>query len=307
MEEVKLTCLTATYNRRMELRRLYDSLINQPNYRFRWLIIDDGSTDGTIDFVMTIQKESPFQIEYYYKKNSGKQETINYAVKKIKTEYIFEVDSDDEIEYGAIDNILEIWENLDKEKYKITWEIVGLTVISASGEINGDKFYKGINYYPKILKRFRNNFIKGDKKSCIKTKILKEFPFPSYNDTKYIPESIVWHTISRKYDSVYVNQIFQRVTYNSEGSLMKQINNSKKSIEIWNSFYHYSVYVINEWFDEILYNYSVIFSIIDFSRCVIMSNRVFFESLHEVKGYHKKLLVILGYPIAWIYTKLFYR
>ena len=50
MNENKLiTVLTPTYNRANLLPNLYNSLIAQEENNFNWLIIDDGSTDGTID------------------------------------------------------------------------------------------------------------------------------------------------------------------------------------------------------------------------------------------------------------------
>ena len=42
-----ITVFTPTYNRAKLLRRVYDSLVRQTNQRFKWLVIDDGSTDDT--------------------------------------------------------------------------------------------------------------------------------------------------------------------------------------------------------------------------------------------------------------------
>ena len=47
----KLTIFTPTYNRAHTLSRLFDSLVNQTNYEFEWLIVDDGSTDDTEEIV----------------------------------------------------------------------------------------------------------------------------------------------------------------------------------------------------------------------------------------------------------------
>ena len=42
-----VTILTPTYNRKELLSKLYESLQLQKDKDFEWLIIDDGSTDGT--------------------------------------------------------------------------------------------------------------------------------------------------------------------------------------------------------------------------------------------------------------------
>ncbi len=49
--EYGLTVLTPSYNRASLLPRLYSSLNNQTVQDFQWLIIEDGSTDGTEDVV----------------------------------------------------------------------------------------------------------------------------------------------------------------------------------------------------------------------------------------------------------------
>ena len=48
---MRLTVFTPTYNRRELLVRAYKSLARQTVRDFEWLIVDDGSTDGTDDEV----------------------------------------------------------------------------------------------------------------------------------------------------------------------------------------------------------------------------------------------------------------
>ncbi|WP_322874770.1 glycosyltransferase family 2 protein, partial [Aeromonas veronii] len=46
-----ITIMTPTYNRAYVLPRLYDSLCQQTRRDFEWLVIDDGSTDGTAELI----------------------------------------------------------------------------------------------------------------------------------------------------------------------------------------------------------------------------------------------------------------
>ena len=48
-----LSIFTPTYNRRNKLEQLYRSLKNQIDDECEWIIVDDGSTDGTIDIIMS--------------------------------------------------------------------------------------------------------------------------------------------------------------------------------------------------------------------------------------------------------------
>ena len=51
MKKNRITVFTPTFNRKDKLKRLYFHLCNQTNLNFVWLIIDDGSTDHTKEFV----------------------------------------------------------------------------------------------------------------------------------------------------------------------------------------------------------------------------------------------------------------
>lgn len=66
-----LTIYTPTYNRKHLLPRLYESLKNQTNLDFRWLIIDDGSEDDTRSLVSDFINKGDIDIEYHYKENGG--------------------------------------------------------------------------------------------------------------------------------------------------------------------------------------------------------------------------------------------
>lgn len=60
-----LTVFTPTYNRAHTLSRTYQSLCRQECKDFVWLVVDDGSTDGTADLVRSWQQEANgFEIRY---------------------------------------------------------------------------------------------------------------------------------------------------------------------------------------------------------------------------------------------------
>ena len=61
-----VTVFTPTYNRKHILPQLYKSLQNQTCKLFEWLIVDDGSIDGTEEMVNNwINTEDQFPIRYY--------------------------------------------------------------------------------------------------------------------------------------------------------------------------------------------------------------------------------------------------
>ena len=107
---MKLSILTATYNRGELLKELYKSIIRNliPELELEWIIIDDGSTDNTKDIVNNFIKRNKFEIKYYYQENSGKMVSINKACEMATGELIVDCDSDD---YFANESFKEIYKN----------------------------------------------------------------------------------------------------------------------------------------------------------------------------------------------------
>ena len=60
---MKFTIFTPTYNRKELLEKLYESLKKQTYKDFEWLIIDDGSLDGTENSVRQFLEEKILNIK----------------------------------------------------------------------------------------------------------------------------------------------------------------------------------------------------------------------------------------------------
>ena len=71
MAGVALTVFTPTWNRAHTLPRLYHSLCVQTSRDFEWMVIDDGSTDGTEDLVAGWIAEAAIPVRYIRKENGG--------------------------------------------------------------------------------------------------------------------------------------------------------------------------------------------------------------------------------------------
>ena len=160
-----LTIFTPTFNRKHTLVRTYESLCRQSKDDFDWLIIDDGSSDGTREWVeslgekisasgarfdwmgrliegedenhFTIRTEK-FIIEYIYKPNGGLYTGYNVAYVTIQSELCVCIDSDDYMPNDAVERILTIWKARPKEREYCG--IVGLDYNVVDGKPIGGKF-----------------------------------------------------------------------------------------------------------------------------------------------------------------------
>ena len=89
---MKISVIIPTFNRRKTLRRAIESVRNQSLSPFEILIIDDGSNDGTKEWV----KESFQDIKYIYQNNQGVSSARNKGIKYAYGDWIAFLDSDDE-------------------------------------------------------------------------------------------------------------------------------------------------------------------------------------------------------------------
>lgn len=197
-----LTVITPTYNRGNLLENCYNSLKNQVDLNFEWLIIDDGSTDNTKDVVDKFISENIVPIRYIYKKNGGKHTALNIGFKEAKGELSLILDSDDTLTKDAVRSIWEVW-----DKSKNINDISSIVFLRRykNGEIIGDNFKEDMKVTNHIDIAF-NNRVRGDKCEVYVTDILKQYQYPIFENEKFMSESVVWTQIGRKYRLICVNK-----------------------------------------------------------------------------------------------------
>ena len=111
---MKLSILTATYNRADYLEKLYKSIlknIEKSNLKAEWIIINDGSTDNTEEVMEKFVLENKIEIKYLFQENSGKMSAINRGMEEVTGELVVDCDSDD---FFAINAFKVIEQNASK-------------------------------------------------------------------------------------------------------------------------------------------------------------------------------------------------
>lgn len=208
-----ITVLTPTFNRG-GLQSLWDSLQKQTVKEFEWLVVDDGSTDGTKNLITQLQEKSDFPIRYIYKNNGGKHTALNVGIQTICSELTFIVDSDDCVTDDAVESILKI-----HKKYRSQNNICGYAFLRVfpDGKVNGKKFDVDEKIGSYIDVRVNGDDTGADKAEVFKTHCLKEFSFPEYPNEKFLGEDLVWVRMARKYEMVHINKAIYVGNYLEDG------------------------------------------------------------------------------------------
>lgn len=221
-----ITILTPSYNRGGALDNLFKSLQKQTSKDFEWLLIDDGSTDDTKNIVTEMQQNADFPVRYIYKVNGGKHTALNVGVQQIASELTFIVDSDDTLVPNAIETIFEYHEKYGKQD-----KLCGYSFLRQypNGEINGKPFVPDEKVGTFIDCRINANDTHADKAEVFFTKCLREYPFPEYNNEKFLGEDIVWIRMALKYQMVHINKAIYVGTYLDDGLTKNRRMNNIKS------------------------------------------------------------------------------
>ena len=91
-----LSIITPVYNTASYLPDCFESILSQSFQDFELLLVDDGSTDGSGD-VCDIYAQRDSRIRVFHKENGGVSSARNLALDNAKGEWVYFVDSDDEL------------------------------------------------------------------------------------------------------------------------------------------------------------------------------------------------------------------
>ena len=198
---MKISVLTATYNREKLLPKLFESL--KKNYEtfqdFEWIIMDDGSNDNTKKEVKKWIKEVNFKIDYHYQENEGKQKEINDAMQYVTGDAIIEVDSDDYLLDNALKTIAEDFIALDND------EIYGIIYKRKLGKKNTDT-KKELNNKVVTLFDIHNKYgYDFDMAIVFKTEVRKKYYFDVCKNEKFVTVARLYY----KLDQFYKGMVFK--------------------------------------------------------------------------------------------------
>lgn len=243
-----ITVFTPTYNRAYILTQLYNSLLNQEQENFEWLIVDDGSTDNTEELVKKFQNENKINIRYVKQKNSGKYKAINRALDLALGKLFMIVDSDDYLTPNAISLVKKYYEQIKNDKSFAG--VVGLRgknfIEPHTGYYNEKKSknkYYDLKFIDATYIDYRYKYkISGDRAEVCITEKIKKYKFPEKTNEKFMNEGYIWNKMGN--DGLkfrYFNDIIYITEYLSDGLSQNMKNIKLNSPE--NATIEYNEYI----------------------------------------------------------------
>ena len=97
MDNIKVSVIVPVYNSGEYIGSTLDSIINQDFNSFELIVIDDGSTDNSLEIIKEKLSKSTISYEIFHQENAGVSNARNKGIEIARGDYLVFVDSDDYI------------------------------------------------------------------------------------------------------------------------------------------------------------------------------------------------------------------
>lgn len=229
-----VTVFTPLYNRKDLLPRLYESLTRQTCRSFEWLIVDDGSSDGSYELAKELAaQEDRFSVRVIKApRNGGKHRAVNIGTPLAKGFLFFIVDSDDALTPDAIEKVL-TWEKSIRDEQSFAG--LGFLKADLSGKIVGTTFQTQTCDCTTLERPAHG--ITGDKAEVFYTDVIRRYPYPEFEGEKYVTPAVVWDQIAHAGLKIrWINEIIYLCEYQAEGLTAnwdRNLANNPQGYAIW--------------------------------------------------------------------------
>ena len=165
MRTLKISIITASYNSVKTIEETILSVLNQNYKNFEYIIIDGGSTDGTVDI---IKKYSDRLTYWVSEPDNGMYDALAKGFKRITGDICAYINADDYYQKYAFEVLNEVFQN-----DKIHW-------VTGINTIYNDKSQKESTFW--------------------RSELLKTVDFVKLRQCKYAGDYYLWNCFAKKYN-----------------------------------------------------------------------------------------------------------
>ena len=171
-KNLTLSIVTACYNSTKFIYRLHDSLCRQGYKNFEWIIVDDCSTDNTVEILKSLSSPGYGGIKVYkLPQNSGGGVAFGFGVEKCQGEICMIIDHDDELIDSALSIAIDEWKLVEERP-----EIAGLfyrRLDPLISQVIGEELRPGTEFSMSWQANIKPSITDGF--SAVKTEIAKHY------------------------------------------------------------------------------------------------------------------------------------
>lgn len=191
---MKVSIIVPVYNSAKYLRKCLDSLVNQTYSNIEIILVNDGSSDNSLDIIKEYQKKYS-NILVFSITNHGQGYARNLGLRKASGDYIMFVDSDDYVSTNIVAKLVDSISDSD------------VSVCDMYEVVNGNEIYY-VNYH--CFENDQINFMlsnPGPVAKLYSKRVLKDVSFMEnvyYEDLAFTPKvSLNIHKVSYVQEALY--------------------------------------------------------------------------------------------------------
>ena len=180
-KQPKVSIIIPVYNTKKFLSKCLDSVVNQTLEDTEIIIVDDKSTDGSIDIIIEYAKRYPNINVICLAKNSGVAIARNIGLQNATGKYISFVDGDDYLDLDMLEKMYEACEDTNSPVARVNRKLVvnGINVSFLSRAVNISEY--------EIFDPKESDIIVKECPACTNKLFLREFV-----KGRTFPENIKW-------------------------------------------------------------------------------------------------------------------
>lgn len=111
--QILVSIITPCFNSEKTIARTFEAMIRQTYQKIEYIVIDGGSTDGTLEIIREYEKNFPFLFRYVSEPDKGIYDAMNKGIRMATGKLIGIVNSDDYYADDAIKNIVDAYDGAD--------------------------------------------------------------------------------------------------------------------------------------------------------------------------------------------------
>ena len=224
-----VSVIIPTYNRKDLLVDAIRSIMDQDFKSFEIIIVDDGSTDGTEEYIKSLN----LPVRFFEKNNGGVAAARNFGIKEARGEYLAFLDADDVWIEGFLSTVMDYFHSYHNTSIVYTDQRISVDYVTQKRS----RFKRNPPKHKFPIPFFIDNSPIQISSVVMKKKVLDDVG--GFNEKMRIHEDVeLWNRISEKYEFGYIEKplaLYRLRSDNISGYTNKRqfVSEGRKYLEIY--------------------------------------------------------------------------